>query len=235
MAQTAAKRVSEGRLIPYTPSSTAVIPGQVIVQGGLVGVAHTDIAVDVEGTLAVDGVFDFPKVTGAVTAGAVVYWDANGSPATGDASSGAATTTVSDNTFLGRCTEAAGSSDEYVRVRVTSLVGQTVPGDLTNPIADPGDEGAIPVTASGYCPIVTAGAETRTLAAPTFIGQQLLLYMKTDAGDCVITCATTLNETGDNTITFENTGEAVQFTAVEEGANLRWRCAIDPASLLSTV
>ena len=102
-------------------------------------------------------------------------------------------------------------------------------------IADPGNAGAIPVTKSGYCPLVTAGAETRTLAAPDFIGQELLLYLKTDGGDCVVTCTTTINETGNNTITFDNTGEAISLLAVEEGANLRWRCAVADGARPTTV
>jgi len=102
-------------------------------------------------------------------------------------------------------------------------------------ITDPGDGEAIPVTHSGYCALVTAGAETRTLAAPSFIGQQLLLYMKTDGGDCVVTCATTVNEAGNNTITFDNEGEAVWMIAVEDGSDLRWRCATADGAGLSTV
>lgn len=102
-------------------------------------------------------------------------------------------------------------------------------------IADPGNAGAIPVTVSGYVPIVTAGAETRTLAAPSFIGQELLIYAKTAVGNGVVTCATTVNETGNNTITFANAGEAVRLIAVEDGANLRWRCATADGAALTTV
>ena len=96
-------------------------------------------------------------------------------------------------------------------------------GDISNPITDPGNGGAIPVTASGYVPIVTAGAETRTLAAPTFIGQRLLIYMKTDGGDAVLTVATTFNQAGNTTITLNDTGDSILLTAVEQGSNLRWR------------
>ena len=102
-------------------------------------------------------------------------------------------------------------------------------------IADPGNAGAIPVTVTGYCPIVTAAAETRTLAAPSFIGQELLLYMKTDGGDAVVTCSTTFNETGNNTATFGDTGDGLRLSAVEEGANLRWRCAVADGVALTTV
>lgn len=102
-------------------------------------------------------------------------------------------------------------------------------------IADPGNGNAIPVIHSGQCALVTGGAETRTLAAPTFIGQEITLYMKTDGGNCVVTCSTTINETGNNTITFDNTGEALFLRAVEEGSNLRWRCAVSDGAGLTTV
>ena len=50
--------------------------------------------------------------------------------------------------------------------------GVTMSGALTGAavvapaITDPGDAGAIPVTGSGQVALVSAGAETRTLAAP---------------------------------------------------------------------
>lgn len=94
---------------------------------------------------------------------------------------------------------------------------------IANIVRDPGASGAIGVTLSGEVPLVTAGAETRTLAAPSFIGQELTLYMKTDNGDCVVTVATTVDEAGNTTITFANTGEMARLLAVEEGSTLRWR------------
>jgi len=101
-------------------------------------------------------------------------------------------------------------------------------------LADVANGAALPVTVSGYIPIVTAGAETRTLAAPTYIGQELLIYGKTLVGACVITCATTVNEAGNTIITLTNTGESVRLIAVEEGATIRWRCPVaDPTSILS--
>lgn len=102
-------------------------------------------------------------------------------------------------------------------------------------LSDPGNGGAIPALISGYVPIVTTGAQTRTLAAPNRVGLELTLYMKTDSGDCVVTCATTVNETGNNTITFSATGQAVRLISVEEGSNLRWRCVFADGAALSTV
>ena len=142
---------------------------------------------------------------------------------------------MSDGNYMGYAIADAASGAATVRIVLGIPTTMTVYNPVSKAIADPGDAGAIPVTNGGYVPIVTAGAETRTLAAPTYIGQQLLIHMKTDGGNCVITCATTVNETGNNTITFANTGEAVLLVAVEEGANLRWRCVMADGAALSTV
>ena len=60
--------------LPYTPGS-AVTGGDVVVQNGLVGVALRDIASGVLGAVQIEGVFNFPKATGALSAGQKVYWD----------------------------------------------------------------------------------------------------------------------------------------------------------------
>jgi len=156
---------------------------------------------------------------------------------------------VSDLSDVGAVAYTAGSvlvgdGDSYEEVAISGDATLAANGaltlaadekNLTTAIADPGDAGAIPVTNTGYCPLVTEDAETRTLDAPTYCGQMLLLFMKTDGGDCVVTCATTLNETGNNTITFANTGEAVLLIGVDEGASKRWRIATADGATLSTV
>lgn len=119
---------------------------------------------------------------------------------------------------------------------VTGNVTGVVTGGVTPAtIADPGNAGAIPVSASGRVPIVSAGAETRTLAVPTIIGQRLLIYMKTDGGDCVITSAAAINATGNNTITLNDAGDAIELVAIENGANLRWVVGFNSGATLSTV
>ncbi len=90
-------------------------------------------------------------------------------------------------------------------------------------ITDPGDAGAIDVTRSGICQLVSGGAETRTLAAPTSPGLRLILAFKTDGGDITLTCATTLNVNADNTITFDTAGEMIELVSVPSGSNYRWR------------
>ncbi len=229
--------IQAGLAVDYTPSGAAVAAGQVVVQNNMVGIAKTPIADGALGALATSGVFDVVKKTGAINAGASVYWHPTEDPVDGTAGSGAAQAASSGATWMGYAVAAAASGDQTVRVLVLPATAVTSNhyGPLNNAIADPGDAEAIPVTASGYVALVTAGAETRTLAAPAFIGQELLVYMKTDGGDCVVTCTTTVNETGNNTITFANEGEACRLVAVEDGANRRWRLAAVDGAALSTV
>ena len=51
--------VSEGNSIPYTPSGSSLVAGQVVDLGTFVGVAITDIADGQTGALAIEGIFDF--------------------------------------------------------------------------------------------------------------------------------------------------------------------------------
>jgi predicted RecA/RadA family phage recombinase len=105
----------------------------------------------------------------------------------------------------------------------------------TTAVTDPGNAGAIPVTNAGTCPIVTAGAETRTLAAPTYAGQVLVLAMKTDGGDCVITASAGINQTGNNTITLNDAGDTLVLVGIGLGAAKVWRVVVNDGCTLSTV
>ena len=91
-------------------------------------------------------------------------------------------------------------------------------------IADPGDDAAIPVTASGVCALTTTegGGETRTLAIPAFIGQQLTLTLDVDGGDCVVTVAENVDGTN-NTLTFDNDGETLILIGTQIAGALVWR------------
>jgi len=102
----------DGGAVDYTPSSD-VTAGDVIVQGQLVGVAKSDIDANVQGALAVEGVFDFPKADGsgtAISAGAKVYWDDTNDQAT---------ETAGANVYIGKVVEAATDDDTTVRVRMS--------------------------------------------------------------------------------------------------------------------
>jgi hypothetical protein len=89
-------------------------------------------------------------------------------------------------------------------------------------IADPGNAGAIGVTRSGYCSLTTAGAETRTLADPSYEGQEIVLQLTVFVGNCVITVANTIDTAGNTTITMGNAKDQIQLIAADVGGNLRW-------------
>ena len=106
--------VHDGNAIDYTPGS-AVAAGDVVLQEDLIGIARTPIAANALGSLAVAGVFDLPKATGASTAiaaGATVYWDVGDQVAKTDSESGA-------NKLLGKVVKAAADADATVRVRLS--------------------------------------------------------------------------------------------------------------------
>jgi predicted RecA/RadA family phage recombinase len=231
-----AQFIEEGQSIDHTPVA-AVAAGQVVVQGSMIGVAKRPIAAATLGALAVKGIFDVVKANEQQALGAALYWDADGNPYNGTAGTGCATTTSSGNTFIGFAQVAAEATDEAVRVLWSGplAVTNTVHNALSALIADPGNAGAIPVTDTGHVEIVTATAETRTLAAPTYLGQMLLISMKTDGGDCVIAVATTVNQTGNNRITLNDAGDAVLLAAKANGTNIRWSVVSNDGAALSTV
>ena len=102
-------------------------------------------------------------------------------------------------------------------------------------ITDPGDAGAIPVTKSGSVAITTAGAETRTLAIPSFVGQRLDISADVYVGDAVITAAAAVNYTGNNTITLEAAGNAISLIGMQVGGALVWRVLQNDGCTLATV
>lgn len=104
-----------------------------------------------------------------------------------------------------------------------------------NELADPGDGQAIPVTASVAVGLVTTGAETRTIAAPTFVGQEIALYFQVDGGDCVVTVAQPINVAGNNTITFADANDSVLLKAFYTGFVPRWRIVHNDGAALTTV
>jgi hypothetical protein len=121
------------------------------------------------------------------------------------------------------------------RALVPADVPLLVPAIQSNAIADPGNAGAIPVTTTGNVLLVTAGAETRTIAAATAVGIELLLIFKTKVGNCVITVASTINNTGNNTITFGTAGVSIRLISVVSGTTYRWAVVYNDATTLTTV
>ena len=113
MAAGPAKFVHEGESIDYTPGAD-VLTGAVVVQAELVGVAQGPIKANQLGSLAVSGVFDFPKAGGAgsaIPAGTNTYWDAGAQNATKNAAAGV-------NKLIGKAVKTTVDADTVVRVRL---------------------------------------------------------------------------------------------------------------------
>ncbi|WP_313571408.1 DUF2190 family protein [Comamonas terrigena] len=117
----AKNHVQPGKVLDYVNTTGAVIPsGSVVVAGALLGVALTDIPVGSEGSVAVDGVFAVPKVTGtAIGQGVAVVFKAatkaftvGGALAAGDVSGGSA---VAFN--------AAAAGESLVNIKFTGVPG----------------------------------------------------------------------------------------------------------------
>ncbi len=70
-----------GNVLTVT-APAAVVSGEVIVVGSLIGVAATDAASGAPVEIALDGVFDIPKAAEPVAVGEPAYWDAAGPQAT---------------------------------------------------------------------------------------------------------------------------------------------------------
>lgn len=140
---------------------------------------------------------------------------------------------VSNAVFCGVIAEYISATKAYIDIEPAILDENTpyVP-DL---IADPGDAGAISVSRSGCCAITTADAETRTLGAPGEPGLDLSLSLDVDGGNCVITAASAINQTGNNTITMADAGDTLFLESVQvAGANV-WRTRGNDGCSLSTV
>ncbi len=107
-----ATKYSEGLRIDHTPEAD-VDPGDVIVQNDLIGIATTNIAAGVLGTIDIEGVFAMDKAVGSNTAielGTIVYWDEGNQ---------VVTTTAYGNVYLGKTISNAEDDDEIVGVKLT--------------------------------------------------------------------------------------------------------------------
>ena len=107
-----AEYFQRGEALDYTNAGSAKIEaGDVIVLGTKIGIAGCDIAVGAVGSVHVEGVYKFPKATGAITIGAAVYWDATNENIT---------TTSTSNTLAGYAAAAAVSADTTVLVKINA-------------------------------------------------------------------------------------------------------------------
>lgn len=114
----------EGKVIQHTASAN-IAAGQVVKIGNLLGVALVDIANGATGSVALEGVFSAPKVSGAVIAkGESLTWDVSAASGAGAFDDNAATPATGDVTGAAAVAwEAAGSSATSLLVKFTGVPG----------------------------------------------------------------------------------------------------------------
>lgn len=92
------------------PAPAAVLSGEGVVIGSIFGVAAGDAASGADVDLAVEGVFELPKVSAlAISVGDKVYFDG---------ATGLVSKTASGNTYIGVAVSAAANPSGTVRVRL---------------------------------------------------------------------------------------------------------------------
>ncbi len=221
--------VQEGKSM-YLVTITGAKSGDPFVVGDfLPGVLLTDADAgdSHKATVATEGVFKLSAKgdVSAISAGDMLYWVNKDTPLD---------KTAEGKKPFGVALEASTHASNSIDVM---LVPKSATPAAVRPqaIADPGDGGAIPVTASGVCAMTTEAAETRTLAIPTFIGQQLVLTLDVDGGDAVVTVAEPVDVAGNNTLTFNNDGETIALVATQVAGDLVWRIFANDGVVLSIV
>ena len=83
--------------------------------------------------------------------------------------------------------------------------------------------------------ITTAGAETRTMAAPAAAGVIIDITTDVYVGDATITVATAFNLSGNNTIVLGEAGEHIRLVSSQVGGAFVWRVDANDGAALSTV
>jgi len=119
MAQTPVKHIAQGDAIDFTAGADATAGDVIVTNAAIHGVTPNDIdySESTKAALQIEGVYDFPQAAEIITIGQDVYWDADGSPYGGTASSGAATGTAEGNEYLGIALATTTATTSYVRVK----------------------------------------------------------------------------------------------------------------------
>lgn len=109
-----ARYVQKGEALDYRPSEN-VNAGDIIVQGGLIGIARLDIKAGELGALALTGVFEINKASGIQFAvGDAVYWSA---------ADMVVTSSSTGTTYIGRAVTVAAASADSVCILLNSSPG----------------------------------------------------------------------------------------------------------------
>lgn len=105
--------IQTGDIVPVTAPAGGLASGAGVLVGSLFGVAIGPAAAGAAVEISTRGVFDLPKTgSGALAAGAKVYWDDTAKAATG---------TASGNSLIGVALAAAAADSANIRVRLNGV------------------------------------------------------------------------------------------------------------------
>jgi hypothetical protein len=93
-------------------------------------------------------------------------------------------------------------------------------------------DASLVIGSGGTCRLGAAG--TRTLNAPVIAGQEVT-FATTGTNANVITVATTVNQVGNNTLTFGAATDVIVLRSVAVGGTLLWRVLLNDGVGLTTV
>jgi predicted RecA/RadA family phage recombinase len=106
--------IIEGKTMKWTVAGADVVGGQLIMVGSVPGVVYNDAEIGADVTLATCGVFNVPKVNGAITQGQKLYYEPVSDKVTTAADDGLG----GDYEYVGRAWKAAANLDAAVDVRI---------------------------------------------------------------------------------------------------------------------
>ena len=190
-----AQFLHDGNAIDYTPLE-AVVAGDIVTRGGLVGVARQNIESGTQGALWLTGVYKIAKGAEKFVTGESVFWDAAASQATH---------TLTNNQYLGKAVAYAGETDETVAVRLEQPAGAIFTNAVMTPANPETGEtgGTTPESGTPESGGGTSGGATET-------GEAILILPLTD--NTGGTAASTINSVLFDTLDHQTANTYASFT-----------------------
>jgi len=191
MAKPKAQNYQEGLYLDYTATGAITGGDPTQISDGIVGIPTSDAASgDVIGLL-VEGIIKIEWVALAANAGDNVWYDNNGSPYGGVASSGCATPAAASGDFwLGTLAVAAAATDTHAYVRLNKVNPQLPHWPNRAHLTTAADLTMVEATHSGEVIHVTkdAGTDTKITLPTGVVGMEYIIQNdEVDAGNgCVV-------------------------------------------------
>ena len=164
--------IQQGEFVDYTPSGAGLAAGDVVALGNdFFGVALRDIADGEKGALATGGIFEFVS-TGAVAAGALVFWDAENERVS---------TSSANNTYIGRASAAAADNKCRVFLNATNIGDFTPITPGTAPLLTQEAIGNLTATAPAAITAAVADTDNTELLADVAAIRAVVVDLVADA------------------------------------------------------